>query len=136
MSSCHVVDVRNTYLPLFVSWVSQLCRILILFIRSTLRTRWKSLKSANAMWIVLESRMMLQPKCSIAYLKVTKKSKNWISLNRYMFRRIIGGDEKCCAQETWLVLLASGASFSTTRWQIGSPGRWYSSHFIYLNIRG
>ena len=53
-----------------------------------------------------------------------------MSLNRHMFRGIIGRDEKCCAQETWLVLFTSSASFSTARRETDSPGRWYLSQSL------
>jgi hypothetical protein len=54
----------------------------------------------------------------------------FVDVNRYMFRGIIGRDEKCCAQETWLVLFTSGASFSTARRKTDSLGRWYSSQSL------
>ena len=53
-----------------------------------------------------------------------------MSLNRYMFRGITGRDEKCCAQETWLVLFIPSASFSTERRETNSPGRWYLSQSL------
>lgn len=62
--------------------------------------------------------------------------KKLMLLNCHMFRRIIGGVKECCAQETWPVFFASSTPLSTTRRKITSPGRWYSSHFIHLNVRG